>query len=108
MRRLHIMTVPKHYLAAQTVCAMVDLDFPSPYLKISIIPRARGLSIFMRSITRIRKKQMVRLMILLLVVAISQVLIPIGPSIYCYLNSPSFVNGGNVNTTPYFVAQVGR
>lgn len=30
----------------------------------------------------------------------------IGPSIYCYLNSPSFVNGGNVNTTPYFVAQV--
>lgn len=30
----------------------------------------------------------------------------IGPSIYCYLNSPSFANGGNVNTTPYFVAQV--
>jgi hypothetical protein len=30
----------------------------------------------------------------------------IGPSIYCYLNSPSFVNGGNVNSTPYFVAQV--
>ncbi len=30
----------------------------------------------------------------------------IGPSIYCYLNSPDFVNGGNVNTTPYFVAQV--
>ena len=30
----------------------------------------------------------------------------IGPSIYCYLNSPSFVNGGNVNTTPYFVAQL--
>lgn len=30
----------------------------------------------------------------------------IGPSIYCYLNSPSFVNGGNVNTTPFFVAQV--
>lgn len=30
----------------------------------------------------------------------------IGPSIYCYLNSPSFVNGGNVNPTPYFVAQV--
>lgn len=29
-----------------------------------------------------------------------------GPSIYCYLNSPSFVNGGNVNETPYFVAQV--
>lgn len=30
----------------------------------------------------------------------------IGPSIYCYLNSPSFVDGGSVNTTPYFVAQV--
>lgn len=30
----------------------------------------------------------------------------IGPSIYCYLNSPSFVNGGDVNTTPYFVANV--
>lgn len=30
----------------------------------------------------------------------------IGPSIYCYLNSPSFVNGGNVNTTPYFVANI--
>ncbi len=30
----------------------------------------------------------------------------IGPSIYCYLNSPSFVNGGNVNATPYFVAEV--
>lgn len=30
----------------------------------------------------------------------------IGPSIYCYLNSPSFVNGDNVNTTPYFVANV--
>lgn len=30
----------------------------------------------------------------------------IGPSIYCYLNSPSFVNGGTVNATPYFVAQV--
>lgn len=30
----------------------------------------------------------------------------IGPSIYCYLNSPSFVNGGNVNPTPYFVAEV--
>ena len=30
----------------------------------------------------------------------------IGPSIYCYLNSPSFVNGGNVNSTPYFVAQL--
>lgn len=30
----------------------------------------------------------------------------IGPSIYCYLNSPSFVNGGNVNTTPYFVAEI--
>lgn len=30
----------------------------------------------------------------------------IGPSIYCYLNSRSFVNGGNVNTTPFFVAEV--
>ncbi|GAB6982768.1 type IX secretion system sortase PorU [Prevotella dentasini] len=30
----------------------------------------------------------------------------IGPSVYCYLNSPSFVNGGSVNTTPYFVAEV--
>ena len=30
----------------------------------------------------------------------------IGPSIYCYLNSPSFVNGGKVNSTPYFVAQL--
>ena len=30
----------------------------------------------------------------------------IGPSIYCYLNSPSFVDGGSVNPTPYFVAEV--
>ncbi|MCR5130913.1 MAG: type IX secretion system sortase PorU [Prevotella sp.] len=30
----------------------------------------------------------------------------IGPSIYCYLNSPSFVNGGDVNSTPYFVAEI--
>lgn len=30
----------------------------------------------------------------------------IGPSIYCYLNTPSFVNGGNVNSTPYFVAEI--
>ncbi len=30
----------------------------------------------------------------------------IGPSLYCYLNSPSFVNGGDVNTTPYFVAEI--
>lgn len=30
----------------------------------------------------------------------------IGPSIYCYLNSPSFSNGGKVNPTPYFVAQI--
>ncbi len=29
-----------------------------------------------------------------------------GPSIYCYLNSTSFANGGNVNTTPYFVAEI--
>ncbi len=25
---------------------------------------------------------------------------------YCYLNSPTFVDGGNVNTTPYFVARI--
>ena len=30
----------------------------------------------------------------------------IGPSIYCYLNTPSFVNGGSVNSTPYFVATI--
>ena len=30
----------------------------------------------------------------------------IGPSIYCYINSPSFVNGGDVNPTPYFVAEI--
>lgn len=30
----------------------------------------------------------------------------IGPSIYCYLNSPSFSNGGKVHTTPYFVANI--
>lgn len=30
----------------------------------------------------------------------------VGPSIYCYLNSPSFVDGGKVNTTPYFVAKI--
>jgi hypothetical protein len=30
----------------------------------------------------------------------------VGPNIYCYLNSPSFVNGGNVNTTPYFYAEI--
>ena len=30
----------------------------------------------------------------------------IGPSIYCYLNSPSFTNGGKVHTTPYFVAEL--
>lgn len=30
----------------------------------------------------------------------------IGPMVYCYLNSPSFINGGNVNSTPYFVAQI--
>lgn len=30
----------------------------------------------------------------------------IGPSIFCYLNSPSFQNGGSVNSTPYFVAEV--
>lgn len=30
----------------------------------------------------------------------------IGPSIYCYLNSPDFTYGGTVNATPFFVAQV--
>lgn len=30
----------------------------------------------------------------------------IGPSIYCYLNSTAFVNGGKVNPTPYFFAQI--
>lgn len=30
----------------------------------------------------------------------------IGPSIYCYLNSPTFTNGDNVNPTPYFVAEI--
>jgi hypothetical protein len=30
----------------------------------------------------------------------------IGPSIYCYLNSPSFTDGGSVNTTPYFAAEI--
>lgn len=30
----------------------------------------------------------------------------VGPSIYCYLNSSSFVNGGDVNTTPFFVADI--
>ena len=30
----------------------------------------------------------------------------IGPSIYCYLNSPAFTNGGSVNPTPYFYAEL--
>ena len=30
----------------------------------------------------------------------------IGPSIYCYLNSPAFVDGGNVNSQPLFVAKI--
>ena len=30
----------------------------------------------------------------------------IGPSIYCYLNTTAFENGGTVNTTPYFYAQL--
>lgn len=30
----------------------------------------------------------------------------IGPDIYCYLNTPEFVDGGKVNITPYFVAQI--
>ena len=30
----------------------------------------------------------------------------IGPSIYCYLNSEHFMNGGTVNATPYFFAEL--
>lgn len=30
----------------------------------------------------------------------------IGPSVYCYLNSPAFTNGDTVNPTPYFVAEI--
>ncbi|MCF0193218.1 MAG: type IX secretion system sortase PorU, partial [Prevotella sp.] len=30
----------------------------------------------------------------------------IGPSIYCYLNSPSFQNGATVNPTPFFYAEI--
>lgn len=30
----------------------------------------------------------------------------LGPKIFCYLNSPSFVNGDKVNSTPYFVAEL--
>ena len=30
----------------------------------------------------------------------------IGPSIYCYLNSENFTFGGEVNSTPFFVAQI--
>lgn len=30
----------------------------------------------------------------------------VGPSVFCYLNSPDFENGADVNTTPYFVAQL--
>jgi hypothetical protein len=30
----------------------------------------------------------------------------VGPSIYCYLNSSAFTNGGSVNSTPYFVAEI--
>lgn len=30
----------------------------------------------------------------------------VGPSIYCYLNSENFANGGIVNQTPYFVAEI--
>jgi len=36
----------------------------------------------------------------------TQVSDSIGPSIYCYLNSSSFSNGGKVNATPYFVAEL--
>ena len=30
----------------------------------------------------------------------------IGPNIWCYLNSSQFTDGGNVNTTPYFYAEL--
>lgn len=30
----------------------------------------------------------------------------VGPSVYCYLNSESFTNGGTVNSTPYFYAEL--
>ena len=30
----------------------------------------------------------------------------IGPSIHSYLNTPSFINGGNVGRTPFFVAEI--
>ena len=30
----------------------------------------------------------------------------VGPTVYCYLNSTSFVDGENVNTTPFFVANI--
>ncbi len=30
----------------------------------------------------------------------------IGPSLFCYLNDPAFIDGGNVNPTPYFVAEI--
>lgn len=30
----------------------------------------------------------------------------IGPSVFCYLNTPSFTNGGDVNTMPFFVAEI--
>ena len=29
-----------------------------------------------------------------------------GPSVFCYLNSSSFVDGGTVNPTPYFIAEL--
>lgn len=30
----------------------------------------------------------------------------IGPKLFCYLNTPEFQNGGTVNCTPYFVAEI--
>ena len=30
----------------------------------------------------------------------------VGPNIYCYLNSSAFSNGGSVNSTPYFIAEI--
>ncbi len=30
----------------------------------------------------------------------------VGPAVYCYLNSPAFTNGGTVNATPFFYAEL--
>lgn len=38
--------------------------------------------------------------------SVSELTDTIGPNLYCYLNTPEFKNGGQVNCTPYFVAQI--